>query len=255
MACPLSFFFFCPFFFSSLFHVSSPSLKSLHHVLTNHIGHAGQDRSKTKAERGFGFIWFWFAPREEFRLRFHSAFSQKTANFTSSFNYLAENMLNTPSVKPCAQCICFPMFVYKSIELSTCDLKLVKTFFFALCVCVQALFPLDTIVFSQISRSPLRYWSLISSVLYETSFNDCSVATRCTCDSICLRLLAQNSPSTPCMGGCLCCLFRLSVLCIWCIALFYSYYNTTYPLGPIKFGCDLHLVLIKYPLCLFLCLL
>lgn len=48
----LSFF----FFLLSVSHVSSPSLKSGFHVLTDHVGHGGQDRSKTKAEEGFGFI-------------------------------------------------------------------------------------------------------------------------------------------------------------------------------------------------------
>lgn len=45
--------------FFSLFpvsHVSSPSLKSGFHVLTGHVGHGGQDRSKTKAGKGSGFI-------------------------------------------------------------------------------------------------------------------------------------------------------------------------------------------------------
>lgn len=48
-----SFVLFSPLCFS---HVSSPSLKSGFHVLTEHVGHGGQDRSKTKAERGFGII-------------------------------------------------------------------------------------------------------------------------------------------------------------------------------------------------------
>lgn len=50
-------FFLCPFFpVLPLSHVSSPSLKSGFHVLTGHVGHGGQDRSKAKAEKGLRFI-------------------------------------------------------------------------------------------------------------------------------------------------------------------------------------------------------
>lgn len=46
------------FFLFSVSHVSPLSIKSGSHVLTYHVGHGGQDRSKAKAGKGFGFIRF-----------------------------------------------------------------------------------------------------------------------------------------------------------------------------------------------------
>ena len=134
-------------FLLSVSHVSSPSLKSGFHVLTDHVGHGGQDRSKTKAERGFGFIWFWFVLRQEFRLTFYACCSQKTANFTSWFRYLGVGRRKTCSTLPLWNHVfCMYLFFYICVYVHrtvSADLRPEGLFRFVYVnACVQALLPL-----------------------------------------------------------------------------------------------------------------
>lgn len=106
-------------FFSSLsffslpaFHVSSPSLKSGFHVLTHHVGHGGQDRSKTKAEEAFGFNWFWSVLHQESRLTFYAYCSQRTASLTSLFWYLWVGRRTACSTLPPLKCHVFSVCLF-----------------------------------------------------------------------------------------------------------------------------------------------
>lgn len=151
---------------------------------------------KQRQGRGFGFIWFWFVLHQEFRLTFHACCSQKTAKFTSWFRYLGIGRRSACSTLPLWSHV-FRMYLFFYIcayvyRTVSCDLRPKALFHF---VYVFKPFCLSRPLCSHVSSSPLRYWSLFSSFTYLTGPNGCSVPAVCTCDFICLMLLARSSPS------------------------------------------------------------